>query len=87
MTPAWKNPLNPFKTMEITNIESFISYYGKTREVTQKVLEVIPPGQLNWTYMAGKFTIADLVRHIAAIERYVFAEIAAGNRPGPGRGI
>ena len=66
--------------MEINNIGSFLLYYEKTREVTDKVIAVIPPDKINWAYMPGKFTIGDLVRHIAAIERTVFAEIAIGNK-------
>lgn len=67
--------------MTITSIEGFLSYYGKTREVTNRLLAVIPPGKVDWSYKAGKFSIGDLVRHIAAIERHVFAEVASGNRP------
>jgi uncharacterized damage-inducible protein DinB len=40
---------------------------------------VIPHDKLDWAYLPGKFTIADLIRHIAAIERHVFAETALGN--------
>ncbi|MEO6669849.1 MAG: DinB family protein [Ferruginibacter sp.] len=67
--------------MEITNIESFLLYYEKTRQITTKVIDVIPVDKMDWAYMPGKFTIGDLIRHIAAIERYVFAEIAIGNKP------
>lgn len=67
--------------MEIVSIESFLSYYEKIRVVTRSVVDLIPRERLDWSYMPGKFTIGDLVRHIAAIERYVFAEIALGNRP------
>ena len=67
--------------MEITNTDSFLRYYEKTREVTVKVIAVIPHDKMDWSYMPGKFTIGDLVRHIAAIERNVFAEIAIGNKP------
>lgn len=66
--------------MEIQSIAGFPSYYERTREVTKKVLEVIPPDKIDWSYKAGKFTIGDLVRHIAAIERWVFAEVAQGNK-------
>ena len=66
--------------MEINNIGSFLLYYEKTREVTDKVIAVIPPDKIDWAYMPGKFTIGHLVRHIAAIERNVFAEIAIGNK-------
>lgn len=67
--------------MELLKMESFLDYYEKTRQTTLKVIEVIPPDKLDWTYKDGKFTIADLVRHIAAIERTVFAEVAIGNKP------
>ncbi len=67
--------------MEITKIETFLVYLEKTRAATLKVIEVIPPAKLDWSYMPNKFTIADLVRHIAAIERTVFAEVAIGNKP------
>lgn len=67
--------------MEIASIEKFIAYYGKIRQITDKVIQVVPSDKLDWTYAAGKFTIGDLVRHIAAIERHVFAEIANGGKP------
>jgi uncharacterized damage-inducible protein DinB len=67
--------------MEITSIEGFLDYYAKTRQVTNKIVQVIPSDKLDWSYMPGKFTLGDLVRHIAAIERNVFAEVASGNRP------
>jgi uncharacterized damage-inducible protein DinB len=64
--------------MEIKNTASFLTYYSKTREATLRLLQVVPPHQWDWTYQPGKFTIADLVRHIAAIERNVFAEVVSG---------
>jgi len=62
-------------------METFLAYLEKTRAATLKVIEVIPHDKLDWSYMPNKFTIADLVRHIAAIERNVFAEVALGNKP------
>lgn len=67
--------------MEITSVKTFIDYHSKIRERTNRVISIIPPGKLDWAYMPGKFTIGDMVRHIACIERYLFAEIVAG-RPG-----
>jgi len=67
--------------MEIKSITEFIKYYERTRDITTSVINVIPHDKLNWTYRVGKFTIADLVRHIAAIERYVFMEVIQGNKP------
>jgi uncharacterized damage-inducible protein DinB len=67
--------------MEVTDIKNFTEYYSKTRVITNKVLAAIPTNRLDWAYSTGKFTIGDIIRHIAAIERYVFAEIAIGNKP------
>jgi uncharacterized damage-inducible protein DinB len=66
--------------MEIHSIAGFLSYYERTRVVTKKVFQVIPSDKIDWTYMPRKFTIGDLVRHIAAIERWVFAEVAQGKK-------
>jgi uncharacterized damage-inducible protein DinB len=66
--------------MEITSIDAFLSYYAKIRERTNKLVAIIPPDKLEWTYLSGKFTIGDLVRHIATIERYMFAETIAGRK-------
>src|SRR5581483_1813785 len=60
--------------MEITNIPSFLQYYENIRQRTMNVVRSIPPEKFDWSYSPGKFTCADLVRHIAAIERYMFAE-------------
>ncbi|GGK79567.1 DinB family protein [Rufibacter glacialis] len=67
--------------MEITHIKGFLNYYEKTRQITDRVVQVIPADRMDWAYMEGKFTIGDLVRHIASIERNVFAEMAIGNKP------
>ena len=56
--------------MEISTIESFLDYYERIRQRTRKVVLLIPPDKLEWTYREGKFTLGDLVRHIAAIERW-----------------
>jgi uncharacterized damage-inducible protein DinB len=66
--------------MEIQNIKSFLDYYDKIRARTNRLIKVIPPQHLNFAYKPGKFTIADEIRHIAAIERYMFAETIAGRK-------
>lgn len=59
----------------------FLHYYEKTREQTKRIIEAIPQDKLDWTYQPGKFTFGDLIRHLAAIERTVFAEVSIGNPP------
>jgi uncharacterized damage-inducible protein DinB len=73
--------------MEIKSVETFLDYYEKIRGRTLRVIEAIPPEKMNWSYREGKFTLADLVRHIASTERYMFAETIRANRSRyPGHG-
>ena len=60
--------------MEITSVQTFLDYYEKIRRRTLRVIQCIPPDKIEWTYKEGKFTFGDLIRHLAAIERYMFAE-------------
>ncbi len=60
--------------MEITNIQTFINYYTRIRERTLRVVNCIPADKLEWTYREGKFTFGDILRHLAALERFMFAE-------------
>jgi uncharacterized damage-inducible protein DinB len=74
--------------MEIISISSFLDYYERIRERTNRLIKVIPPEHFDFAYLPGKFTIADQIRHIAAIERFMFAENVAGRKssyPGAGK--
>ena len=68
--------------MEIQAIGSFLHYFGNVRERTMRVARCIPPKKIDWTYAPGKFTLGDLLRHLAATERYMWAENVQGH---PGR--
>lgn len=60
--------------MEIRDARSFAGYYRGIRRRTMRVAACIPADKIEWTYREGKFTLGDLLRHIAAAERYMFAE-------------
>ncbi len=60
--------------MEITTIKPFLEYYENLRKRTLRVIKCIPPEKMDWTHTVGKFTFADLIRHLAATERFMFAE-------------
>ena len=62
--------------MEITRIEPFLDYLERVRERTRRIIACIPPEHLEWTYKPGAFTFGDLIRHLGAIERHMFAENA-----------
>jgi uncharacterized damage-inducible protein DinB len=51
-----------------------VDYFDRIRERTMRVIACIPPEKIDWTYMPGKYTLADLVRHLGAVERWMFAE-------------
>ena len=64
--------------MEIRSVAQFLEYWTSVRGRTRRVVECIPPARLEWSHRAGAFTLGDLVRHLAAIERLMYAETVAG---------
>lgn len=60
--------------MEIRTIQPFLQYFSNVRERTLRVSRGIPPDQIDWTYAPGRFTLGDLLSHLAVTERYMFAE-------------
>ena len=64
--------------MEISTIQPFLQYFGNLRERTMRLARSIPPDKMDWSYAPGKFTLGDLLRHIAVTERYMFAENVQG---------
>jgi uncharacterized damage-inducible protein DinB len=74
--------------MEIINTREFLEYYEKVRQRTLRVVGSIPKQKFDWTYREGKFSFADIIRHIAAIERWMYAEnvqLKPSRYPGHGR--
>jgi len=73
--------------MEITGIKAFVNYWDRIHGRTKGLLPLIPEDRLEHNPIAQKFSFADLIRHIAAVERLMFVEIAIGgknNYPGHG---
>jgi uncharacterized damage-inducible protein DinB len=62
--------------MEIHHSDELVRYYAILRKRTQNVVGVIPREKIDWRYAEGKFSFADLLRHLASIERYMYAENA-----------
>lgn len=62
--------------MIFTDIQQFLDYFEKVRKRTLRIINYIPPEKIDWTYAEGKFTFGDLIRHLATIERYMYAENA-----------
>ncbi len=62
--------------MHLNSFHNFLEYYDKVRNRTKTIIAKIPPDKIDWTYRTGKFTFADLIRHLGAIERWMYAENA-----------
>jgi uncharacterized damage-inducible protein DinB len=73
--------------VEITSVAAFLAYLPGFRARTDRVVERIPDARMEWRHAPGRFSFGDLVRHLAALERYMFAENVVG-RPSsyPGHG-
>lgn len=64
--------------MNGSELESLIDYLDKIHHRTMRVARTIPADRLEWSFGEGKFTLGDLVRHIATINRYMFGETCQG---------
>lgn len=69
----------------MTDQQTFLQYLDSVHLRTRRVVELIPPAQLEWSPAAGKFSLGDIVRHLANIERFMYAETVRG-RPSAYRG-
>lgn len=55
-----------------------LEYLARVHERTRRVVRLVPPDDLEWSPMPGWFTFGGLVRHLAGIERWMYAENAQG---------
>ena len=71
----------------LQDAHSFLSYWRNARSRTVRVLDALIPEDLEWAPVPGAFTFGDLFRHLAGLERFMFAENVQG-RPSayPGHG-
>lgn len=74
--------------MQILTIPAFLEYFDSTHARTRRAIEAVPPDRMDWTNAPGKFSFADQIRHLAAAERWMWAETVRGRPsryPGHGR--
>lgn len=70
------------------DIGAFLEYFESVRGRTRRVAACIPPDAVEWTATPGRWTFGDLVRHLGAVERWMFTENALqrpSRYPGHGR--
>lgn len=58
----------------------FVHYFEKVRGRTLRVAECIPAGAFETSPTGKGFTFGEILRHLAGLERYMFAENVAGRQ-------
>lgn len=69
-------------------VADFLDQLDKVHARTRRVVAIIPPGDVEWAPAPDRFTFGDIVRHLAGIERGMYAETVLGGPsryPGHGR--
>lgn len=76
--------------MERLDTASFIDWMTGVRRRTRALAEVVPADRMEWVPASGRFSPGDILRHIAATERWMWAENVRGlpsRYPGHGRDL
>ena len=73
--------------MEPIDVDYFLSWNEGVRRRTRALAQAVPADSLEWSPAPGRFTPGDILRHIAATERWMWGENVQG-RPSryPGHG-
>jgi uncharacterized damage-inducible protein DinB len=64
--------------VEIVRVKPFLEYLGRVHERTRRVIDCVREEDLEWSAGTGRMTAGDLIRHLAGIERYMYAETVNG---------
>ena len=88
LSPVWGGVARPGRTddgriggtaMMIANSSDFVEYWRGVRRRTRRLLPLVPEEHLEWAPAQGRWTVGDQFRHLASIERWMYAENARGN--------
>ena len=60
--------------MEIRDLSEFIHYLDRIHQRTRRVIDQIPPDKIEWRFKDGAFSFGDIIRHLANLQRYMYAE-------------
>jgi len=64
--------------VEITNLTTFLDYLDSVHKRTRRLVLCIPPADIEWSPAPDRFTCGEIVRHLAGIERWMYAETVHG---------
>ena len=71
-----------------SDLSLFLDYHASVHARTRRVVACIPADALEWVPAPERWSAGDQVRHLAGIERWMYAENVSGRRslyPGHGR--
>ena len=73
--------------MEVIRVGPFVEYLDRVHQRTRRIVDAVREEDLEWQAGSGRLTPGELIRHLAGIERYMYAENVHG-RPAryPGHG-
>jgi uncharacterized damage-inducible protein DinB len=57
-----------------TSGPEFVPYWRGVRQRTRRLLPLVPPDRFEWAPDASRWTFGDIFRHLAGIERWMYAE-------------
>lgn len=64
--------------MNTSDLEHFLHYFEKVRARTMRVARCIPAEHFEHSPTGKGFSFGDILRHLAGLERFMFAENVAG---------
>jgi uncharacterized damage-inducible protein DinB len=59
-------------------VSEFLDHLDRVHERTRRIVVLIPADDIEWAPRPGWFTLGGLVRHLAGIERWMYAETVHG---------
>ena len=59
-------------------LASFLEYWPSVRNRTRRLIPLIPGDRMEWSPGEGRWTFGDTIRHLAGIERWMYAENVHG---------
>lgn len=74
--------------MVVNDAGAFVGYWRGVRVRTRRLLPLVPDDRIEWSPGSERWTFGDQFRHLAAIERWMYAENVLGRPsryPGHGR--
>jgi uncharacterized damage-inducible protein DinB len=57
---------------------AFVEYLASVHARTRRVIDCVPVADLEWSPAPGRWSFGDIIRHLAGIERWMYAETVQG---------